>query len=68
MGKPTATELSKQIGREGLVNLAGLQVGVRIVDARSVFDRVDLKIVPLSGRGETWIIKSRFDGNGGADA
>lgn len=41
----------------------GLQVRVRIIDVRQVFDRIDYQIVPVNGWGETWVAESMVTGS-----
>ena len=39
--------------------LPGLAVTVRITDVRQAFGRVDVKVTPVSGNGETWVSVNR---------
>lgn len=38
-------------------------VRVHIINARQVFDRVDFKITPVKGSGETWVAESMVTGS-----
>jgi hypothetical protein len=52
----TANELAANVGREGLWStpIANIQVRVKVIDARQIFGRVELKVTPLAGSGEAW--------------
>lgn len=50
----TAKSLSPYIGREGVFITGALRVGIRVLDAREKFGRVDLLVSPLAGSGEEW--------------
>jgi hypothetical protein len=39
--------------------LPGLDVNVRITDVRSAFGRIDVKVTPIAGIGETWVNVNR---------
>lgn len=39
--------------------LPGLDVAVRITDVRSAFGRIDVRVTPVSGHGETWVNVNR---------
>ena len=39
----------------GLYSIDGLRFPVRILDARQVFGRIDVRITPINGVGERWI-------------
>ena len=59
-----AAELSKMIGTTQLVRFplsanSELYVACRVVDARQVYNRVDLLVVPLEGHGTGWVCSSR---------
>jgi hypothetical protein len=45
------------IGQTGLLQdvLPGLDVAVRILDMRTAFGRIDVKVTPVSGSGDTWV-------------
>lgn len=55
----TNAELSKLVGTTGRVNLDGLEVDVKIIDARMSFGRTDVLVVPESGAGQKWIEAGR---------
>jgi hypothetical protein len=57
----TLAEYSSYIGRSGtlLDVLPGLNVAITITDVRNAFGRVDVKVVPVSGNGETWVSVTR---------
>jgi hypothetical protein len=52
----TANELAANVGREGLWStpIANIQVRVKVIDARQIFGRVELKVTPIAGSGEAW--------------
>lgn len=50
-----AEQLQKLKGQEALVTMDGIDVTVRIIDARFVFGRIDVRIEPLSGEGQKWV-------------
>lgn len=39
--------------------LPGLDVAVRITDVRSAFGRIDVRVTPVSGHGDTWVNVNR---------
>lgn len=43
----------------GLIDLDGLTVAVRILDARRNFGRNDVLVTPVTGSGERWIDLAR---------
>lgn len=46
---------------EGVITAAdGLFVGVKILDARRSFDRIDILVTPLAGHGEKWVNVERL--------
>ena len=51
----TAAEMSKYIGQTLTVACKGMAVDVKVIDARTRFGRVDLKVEPVSGAGTAWI-------------
>lgn len=65
----TAKELSKYEGRTGLATItpgvgkkkseagATLQIPVKILDARSMFGRIEVLITPVGGKGERWVTR-----------
>ena len=52
----TAQELAQNIGKRGLLRVAGTQLMfvVEILDARSRYGNLDYKVKPMSGEGEAW--------------
>jgi hypothetical protein len=51
-------DYQKFIGRTGTLPTTippNLEVGVRIIDVRSSFGRVDVKVTPIVGSGDTWV-------------
>jgi hypothetical protein len=46
---------TEQIGEYGIITADGLRVRVRIIDARKVFGRNEVKITPADGSGERWV-------------
>jgi hypothetical protein len=59
----TANELAANVGREGLWStpIANIQVRVKVIDARQIFGRVELKVTPLAGSGEAWAQNVKID-------
>jgi hypothetical protein len=55
----SAAEMMGRVGKDGVWNVEGVRVLVRIMDARMVFNRLDFKIVPLMGAGEVWVSAAR---------
>lgn len=51
----TATGLQSLIGREGELIIGPLGFRVRVLDARRVFNRLDLKVEPIKGSGSKWV-------------
>lgn len=39
--------------------LPGLDVLVRITDVRSAFGRIDVRVTPVAGHGDTWVSATR---------
>jgi hypothetical protein len=52
----TANELNEYVNREGTwaAPIADLKIRVKVIDARQIFGRLELKITPLAGSGEAW--------------
>ncbi len=52
----TANELGENVGREGTwtTPIASIKIRVKILDARQIFGRLELKVTPLGGTGEAW--------------
>ena len=55
----TAAMLSIPIGSEGMLRCGDMYVRVRILDARCVFNRVDLLVTPIAGDGTQWVAADR---------
>ncbi len=51
----TTKDLAGLIGKEALWKIHPMQVGVKILDARSVWSRVDCLIEPIIGNGQQWV-------------
>lgn len=49
----------KLIGRTADLKAKTLMVGVKIIDANYRYGRIDLKVAPLDGSGETWVQHDR---------
>ncbi len=47
-------DIMVNVGKHGIIILAGLQVKVKIVDAKKSYGRVRYQVTPVSGSGETW--------------
>jgi hypothetical protein len=39
--------------------LPGFDVAVRITDVRSAFGRIDVRVTPVAGHGDTWVNVNR---------
>lgn len=56
----TTTELLALIGKHtggsdtALINLDGLYVPVKVLDAKYVFGRTDVLVTPIGGHGQKW--------------
>lgn len=51
----SALQLMARVGKDGVWNVEGVRILVRIMDARRVFNRLDFQIVPLMGAGTVWV-------------
>jgi hypothetical protein len=54
----TLAEYAPYIGRTALLQDVlekGFTVAVRILDVRSSFGRIDVKVTPIVGSGDTWV-------------
>lgn len=61
MAETGVVELAEQIGWQGALQVNGMSVGVRVMDVRRSFGRVDYKVEPLYGEGESgWLSSIRF--------
>jgi hypothetical protein len=57
----TTVELSALVGKEALLRIHPIQVGVKILDARVAYSRVDCLIAPIIGNGQQWVAKDRLE-------
>jgi len=56
----TAKRLSQYIDSTGRLSCGnGLMVGVKILDARTSFSRVQLLVTPITGSGQAWVDEDR---------
>lgn len=55
----TVKEMADLIDREGRVVISNLGVNVRVVDARAVYGREQVRITPLAGDGMAWVELTR---------
>jgi hypothetical protein len=56
----STSELMQVIGKTGLLAADGLNVSVRIVDARGPnWGRIDYQVTPVSGQGTIWVDANR---------
>lgn len=39
--------------------IPGIDMAVRILEVRSLFGRIDVKVTPVSGHGDTWVNANR---------
>lgn len=53
--KLTDTDLSTFKRRNGTIDIDGLIVSITVIDARFRYGHIDLKVIPVSGRGERWM-------------
>ena len=56
-------ELSENIGKVAHLNVAGsrlLKFNVIILDARKRYGKLDYKVTPVAGEGETWHEESQL--------
>ena len=61
MAEVGVSELAERIGWQGALRVNGMSVGVRVTDVRRSFGRVDYKVEPLYGEGESaWLSSVRF--------
>jgi len=49
------TDLETYKHKQGTIDVGGLIVAIKVIDARFRYGHIDLKVVPLSGRGERWM-------------
>ena len=61
MAEVGVSELAERIGWQGALRVDGMSVGVCVTDVRRSFGRVDYKVEPLYGEGESaWLSSVRF--------
>ena len=51
----TVRELAQYLGRSGHYHVQGMEVAVKVTDARVSFGQVQLEIEPYSGSGTAWV-------------
>lgn len=65
----TVTEAGKLVGRRGLLTVikGQLQVLVTIQDVRTVWNRIDVRVTPVTGSGSGWVALEsvQLNGDGG---
>ena len=59
MASFTALDLAQPIGHAGREKFGDLEVEVTVQDSRQSFGRVDLLVVPVAGRGQSWVEAGR---------
>ena len=59
MSTMNVRKMSEAIGQTVLVSSDIGGVYCKVLDVRKVWDRVDLLVSPVSGKGETWVSMSR---------
>jgi len=55
MATVTVRGLGQFLGRSGHFHVQGMEVAVKVVDARVSFGQVQLEIEPYSGSGSAWV-------------
>ena len=53
----TVKEMAQYLGRSGRFHVQGMEVAVRVIDARLSFGQVQLAIAPYSGSGSAWVAR-----------
>lgn len=57
----TGKEALLMIDKEALLTTAeGLEVGVKVLNVRTVWGRTDFEVSPLIGNGKTWVSSQRI--------
>lgn len=56
-----ASDLIKLVNKSALWSVSNVKVEVRTIDARQSFGRVDVRITPAQGSGETWVDSQFLD-------
>lgn len=57
---PTVNELSPQIGQIVMARFEDLVIACRVLDAKSSYGRVRIKLEPVQGMGSQWVEVSRL--------
>ena len=62
----TAREIAELLDKQATLELqgSGLVIGVRIVNARENFGRIDVLVTPMEGSGQAWVNAERVTING----
>lgn len=55
----TTKELMELIGKPGLLRVGDLSHPVKILDAKNVYDRTDVLVAPVGGKGKQWVYLNR---------
>lgn len=53
----TTIDLQKYIGKKGIMKVNGLEIDVKIIDAKFSYGNYRYLVTPVSGKGEVWIEK-----------
>lgn len=61
---PTARVMVALAPERGVVEVDGLQVLVRVLDARTVWGRVQYLVTPVAGSGQRWVDAARVMAEG----
>jgi hypothetical protein len=51
--------MSKWVGREGVLAVGDLSIGVRVIDARRNWGSFHVQVEPLNGSGSQWVDSTR---------
>jgi len=54
------TDRVDPIHRTAIAHLEGLEINVQVIDARQVWNRTQVLITPLNGKGQKWIDSDRL--------
>ena len=57
----TTAEIAALLGKTATYRCNGLDVAVKILDARAVFGRIDYQITPVAGSGSAWVQSLAID-------
>lgn len=58
--KITDTDLDQFTHKMGTIDIEGLIVSITVTGARFRYGHIDLKVTPVSGRGERWIERKKI--------